>query len=146
VAFGVNGRPDFLDFAAFTDEEGAADDAHEFAAHELLFLPRAIGLDGLVIEIAEQREIELVLGFERRLGFDRIGAHAEDGHLTLIELLFCVAKLGRFDGSTGGVRFRKEEQQDTAALEVLQTDFFAFVGEEVEAGSFVAGLEHVRLL
>src|SRR5713226_6762446 len=78
MAFGVDGGPDFFDFAVFADEERAADDAHEFAAHELLFLPGAKGLDGFVIGIAQQREIELVLGFERRLGLDGIGAHAED--------------------------------------------------------------------
>jgi hypothetical protein len=95
-----------------------------------------------MIGIAEQREIELVLGFERRLGLDGIGAHAKDGDLALIELLFCVTKLGRFDGSTGGVGFGKKEEQDALALEVFERDVFVFVGFEPEGGSFVAGLEH----
>jgi hypothetical protein len=142
MAFGVNGGPDFFDFAGFADEEGAAHDAHEFAAHELLLLPGAEGLDGFVIGIAQQREIEFVLGFERRLGFDGIGAHAEDGHLALIELPFCVTKLGRFDGSTGGVGFGKEEEQDAPILKVFERDVFVFVGFEAERRGSVAGLEH----
>ncbi len=142
VAFSVNGGPDFFDFAAFADEEGAADDAHEFAAHELLLLPGAEGLDGFVVGIAQQREIEPVLSLERRLRFDGIGAHAEDGNLALIELLFCVTKLGRFDGSTGGIGFRKEEEQDALAVKVVERDVFVFVGLETEGGSFGAGLEH----
>ncbi len=142
VAFGMNGGPNFFDFAGFADEEGAADDAHEFATHELLLLPGTVGLDGFVIGIAEQREIELVFGLEPRLGSDGIRAHAEDGDLPLFELLFCVTKLGRFDGSTGSVGFREEKEQDASALEVFQRDVLAFVGFKPEAGGFVAGLEH----
>jgi len=144
VAFGMDGGPNFLDFAGFSDEERAAYDAHEFAAHELLLLPGAVGRDGFVVGIAQQREIELVLGLERGLGSDGISAHAEDGDLALIELLFCVTKLGRFDGSTGSVGFRKEEEQDAPALKVFQRDAFVFVGLEPEARGFVAGLEHEK--
>jgi hypothetical protein len=80
VAFGSDGRPESFDLSGFADEEGAADDAHEFAAHELLLLPRAKFSDAFVIGIAEQREIQLELGFERGLGVDGISAHAEDGY------------------------------------------------------------------
>ena len=100
VAFGLDERPDVFDFAGFTDEERAADDAHESAAHKLLFLPGAELLDGFVGEVAEQRKIEIVLGLEGGLGIDGIGAHAQDGDAEVVEVFFCVAKLGRFDGST----------------------------------------------
>ena len=59
MAFGFDEGPEFLDFAGFADEEGAADDAHERAAHELFFLPGAELLDGFVSWIAEQGEIEI---------------------------------------------------------------------------------------
>jgi hypothetical protein len=59
VAFGFDEGPEFLDFAGFADEEGAADDAHEGATHELFFLPGAELLDGFVSGVAEQREIEI---------------------------------------------------------------------------------------
>ena len=142
MAFGFDGGPDGLDFAGVANEERTADDAHEFASHELLLLPGTVGGDGFVIGIAEQGKIELVLGFEQGLRFHRIGAHAEDGHIELIELLSCVAKLGRLDDSTGCVGFGEEEKENAATFEILQRDGFVFVGLEAEGGGFVAGLEH----
>ena len=70
VAFGFDGGPGRFDFAGFADEERAADDAHEFASHELLLLPGAIGFDGLVVGVAQQREIEFEFGLEQGLRFD----------------------------------------------------------------------------
>jgi hypothetical protein len=115
VAFGPDNGPDFLDFAGIADKEGTAGDAHEGAAHELFLLPDAELLDGLVSWIAEQREIESVLFFKGSKSLDRIGAHAKDGDVELVELLLCVTKLGRFDGSTGSAGFREEKDEDTLA-------------------------------
>jgi len=142
VAFGSNEGPDLFDFAGFADEERTADDAHEGAAHELFFLPSAEFSDGFVRGIGEQRKIELVLGLERGLRFDGIGAHAEDGHTMLIELLLCVTKLGRFNGSTGGVGFGVEKEEDALAFEISQGDRCVVVGFEAEAGGFGAWFEH----
>lgn len=138
MAFGLDGGPEGFDFAGLADEEGTADDAHKFAAHELFLLPSAEGGDGFVIGVAEQGEIEFLLGLERGLGFDGIGAHAEDGYAEFVEVLLCVAKLGRFDGSTGSVGFGIEEEEGAAAFEIFQGDFFAFVGEETEGRRFGA--------
>jgi hypothetical protein len=135
--------PEGFDFAGFADEERAADDAHESASHELLLLPRAVGFDGFVIGIAEQRKIESVFALEQGLRFDRISAHAKDGNFELVELLFCVAKLGRLDDSTRGIGFGEEKEQDAAALEVLEGDSRAFVGEEPEGGGFGAYFQHL---
>jgi hypothetical protein len=125
-----------FDFAGFADEEGAADDAHEGAAHELFFLPGAELLDGLVGGVAEQREIEILFFFEGGLGFHGIGAHAEDGDAVLVEIFFCVAKLGRFDGSTGGVGLGIEEEEDALAGEVFEGDGLVLVGFQAEGGGF----------
>jgi hypothetical protein len=142
MTFGFNEGPDFLDFAGFADEKGAADDAHERFAHELFFLPGAELLDGLVGWIAEQGEIELLLFLEGGLGFDGIGAHAEDGDAELVEIFLCVTKLGRFYRSTGGVGFGVEEEEDALASEVFERDVFAFVGFEAEGGGFGTKFEH----
>jgi hypothetical protein len=83
-----------------------------------------------------------LLGLEPGLGFDGIGAHAEDGDAELVEIFFCVTKLGRFDRSTGGVCFGVEEEEDALASEVFERDVFAFVGFEAEGGSFGAKFEH----
>ncbi len=139
MAFGFDEGPDFFDLAGLADEEGAADDAHEGAAHELFFLPGAKFCDGLVSRVAEQRKIDPVLGFERSLRFDGIGAHAEDGHIVLVELFLCVTKLGRFDGSTGSVGFGVEEEEDAVALEIGQGDKCVVIRFETEAGGLGAG-------
>jgi hypothetical protein len=72
------------------------------------------------------------------LGFDGVAAHAEDDGVELVELLFCVAKLGRFYRSTGGVGFGVEEEDDAFAPEVRERDFRAGVVFETECGGFVA--------
>lgn len=145
VAFGFDEGPDFFDLAGFADEEGAADDAHEGAAHELFFLPSAQFRDGLVRGIREQGKVEIVLGFEGSLGFDRIGAQADDGHAVLVEVFFCVTKLGRFDGSTGSVGFGVEEEEDALAFEISEREIGTVVGFETEAGGFGAWFEHWEL-
>jgi hypothetical protein len=142
VAFGFDEGPDVFDFAGFADEEGAADDAIVGAAHELFFLPGAELGDELVSGVAEEWEIEILLSLEGGLGFDGIGAEAEDGDVELVEVFFCVTKLGRFDGSTGGVGFRVEEEEDALAGEVGEGKSFALVGFQGEVGGFGAGFEH----
>jgi hypothetical protein len=119
VAFGSDGIPDFLDIAVGADQKTAADDSLEQAAHEFLAAPRAVGLNHLVRGIAEQRKIQFVLVAEVLQGLHRIGAGSENGDTELIEFLFCVTKLGRFDRSTRGVRFGEKEKQYAAALEIL---------------------------
>ena len=81
MAFGFDQRPDFFDLAVLAEEEGAADDTHEGAAHEFFFLPGAQLSDDFVIRIAEQRKIELLLLLEGSLGFDGIGAQSQDGYV-----------------------------------------------------------------
>ena len=142
AAFGFDEGPDFFDFAGLADEKGAADDAHEGAAHEFFFLPGAEFRDGLVSGIGEQGKINLVLGLEGGLSFDVIGAHAEDGDTLLVEVLLCVTKLGRFDGSTGSVGFGVEEEEDAMALEVSQGDRCVVICFETEAGSLRTWFEH----
>jgi hypothetical protein len=119
VAFGFDKGPCGFDLAGFADEEGAANDAHKGAAHELFFLPCAEFLNGFVGGIAEQRKIELVFFLEGSEGIDGIRAHAEDGDAEFVEFFLCVTKLGRFDGSTGGVGFGEEEEQDALASKVF---------------------------
>jgi hypothetical protein len=140
VALGFDDLPNLFDFAVGADKEGAAYDAHEGPAHELLFLPGAELFDGFVVGIAEQREVEFFLFFEGGLGRNRVRAHPEDDHAAFLEFLLCVTKLGRFDRSTGSVGFGIEKKQDALSGEILEGDFFSFVGFEMEAGGFGADL------
>ena len=76
VTFRFDRGPDLFDFAVRVDEERTTSDAHEGAAHELLFLPGSELFDGCVSGIAKQREVEILLGLKRRLGLHGIGAKA----------------------------------------------------------------------
>ena len=49
--------PDLFQIAVYADQEGAADDALEGAAHEFLHAPDTVDLQHLVRRIAEQREV-----------------------------------------------------------------------------------------
>jgi hypothetical protein len=71
------------------------------------------------------------------LGFNGVAAHAEDDGVELVEVLFCVAKLGRFYRSTGGVGFGVEEEDYPLAAEIGEGDFGADVIFETEGGGFV---------
>jgi hypothetical protein len=135
MAFGFDRGPDFLDVACFSDEEGTADDAHIGAAHEFFLLPGAELFDGLVMGVAEQSEVEFPLLLEGGLGLDGVGAHAEDGDAALVEIFFCVTKLGRFDGSTRGVGLGKKKEEDALAAKIGEGYVHAFIGFEAKVGS-----------
>jgi hypothetical protein len=83
-----------------------------------------------------------LFGFETGQSFFRVRAGAQDDYSSFVEFRFCVAKLGRFDSSTGGVGFGKEEEEHALALKIFERDVFAFVGFEMEVGGFGAGFQH----
>jgi hypothetical protein len=128
MPFGFDEGPYLLDLPVLANEEGAAHDSRVSPAHELFFLPGAELSDGFMVGIAEQGEIKVLFFLEGSERFDGIGAHPEDGHAMLIEFRLCVTKLGRFNRSTGSVRFGIKEEQDALAFEVIQGDFLAVVG------------------
>jgi hypothetical protein len=118
VAFCFYVVPNVFEFAVGANEKRTADDAEKRAAEKFFHAARAVGFNRLQIWIAKKIEVEFLFGFEGGLRFDGVAAHAEDDHAQLVELLFCVAKLGRFGRSTGSVGFRIEKQDDAFAEEV----------------------------
>ena len=110
--------PNMFEVTVGTNKKCAADDAEKRSAEEFLHAARAIGFDRFQIWITEKVEIEFLLGLETGLGFDGVAAHTENDHAQLVELLLCVAKLGRFDRSAGRVGFRVEEEDDSFAEKV----------------------------
>ena len=100
MALGLHMIPSPLDFPLRTDKKRAAHDAQERFPEKLFHTPRAIRFNGLESGITEQREIEFLFLLEACLGLYGIRAHAEDHRAQFIEILLCVTKLGRFDGST----------------------------------------------
>ena len=137
MAFHFHVVPDYFEFAVRADQERAPNDSLEGSAHELLHAPRAIGLQHLVCGIAEQREVELLFGLETRQRLFRVRARPQDGYAQLVELLFCVAKLGRFGRSTGCVGSWKEKQQHALAAEIRKRQLTALVCSQLKVRSFV---------
>jgi len=120
--------PDLFDFAVGVDQERAAYDALVRVAHEFLHAPHSVGFDHFVVGIAEQREIQFLLNAKFGEGFLRVGAGAQNQHAYFVEVFLCVAKLGRFSRSTGGVGLGKEEEHDAPAAEIGEGEHCAFVG------------------
>jgi hypothetical protein len=120
VTLGFDFGPDFLDRSGTVDQNGAAGDSLETAAHKPLQAPRPVGFDHFVVRIAQQKKIQLLFCPEALEQLDRIGADTHDGHLLLVEFFFCVTKLGRLDRSTRGVGFGIKENDGAPALEVAE--------------------------
>jgi len=146
VAFGFGGVPDVFDFTVGADQERAADSAGENAAHEFLGTPHAVVFDHFARGIASQRKIQFLFGFEFRQCRFRIGADAQDHGVQLVEFFLCVAKLGRFGGSTRSVGFGEEKQHDAFAREVLQREFASSVGFQGKVWGFLTNFQHRLIL
>lgn len=144
MAFDGDRIPDVLDFSVGTDQESAADDAAENTAHELLGTPDTVSFDHFVAGIAEQRKIEFLLGLEFGESIFGIGAGAQYHHILLVEVLLCVAKLGRFGGSTGSVGFGKEKDDHAVVFEVLKRDFASGVGLQRKVRGLLSNFQHIN--
>ncbi len=93
-----------------------------------LHAPYTVGFDHFVVGVAEQREIEFLLGPEFGESFFRVGAGAQDYHARFVELFLCVTKLGRFGRSTGSIGFREEKENHGSSAEIRQGERGAFIG------------------
>ena len=130
--------PDFFDFAVGTDQKCAAHDTLEDPSQEFFRTPHTVGPDHFVRGIADQRKIEFLLIAEIRQVLLGVGAGTQDGYVFLVETSFCVAKLGRFGGSTGGAGFGKEKEHHALALEFFQGDIRASVALQGEVWGSVS--------
>ena len=142
MAFSFGGIPDVFDLSVLADQERTAHDSAKNAAHEFFGAPDPVVLDHLAGRIAEQVEVQFLLALEFRQVRFRVGARAEDHYVQLVELLLCVAKLGRFGGSTGSVGFGEEENHNTAADQVFERKLASAVGLEFEVWSFLSDFQH----
>ena len=109
---------------------------------ETLHPSRAKSLNHLKFGVRQQREIQLVLHFEFRLRFYRIGAAAQDRCIFRFELLDGVTKLGRFVDSTGSIRFGIEKQNHVLAAIFPKRHLLAVVRRHPEQRRLVALFQH----
>ena len=120
--------PHLLNLAVGSDQEGAPHDPLKGAAHEFLHAPDAVGFEHFVVGIAEQREIKFLFRPEFGEVLFWVATSTQDQHADFIEVLLCVAKLGRFGCSTGSVGFREEKEDDAPSAKVRERKCRAFVG------------------
>jgi hypothetical protein len=127
------------DLAVFVDHVGDAAGVFVFRGGR-----GTVGETDLAVGVAEQREGEVVFLCEGGVGFFVIEADAEDLGVLRFVLLREVPEPGTFPRSTGGVGFRIEPEHDLLAAQVAEAHAVAVVVGNVEVGSGIAGLEHVR--
>jgi hypothetical protein len=78
VSLGRRFIPNPGDASIRANQKCRAHDSQERFSEKLLHAPRAVGLDGLEVGIAEQREIQFVFGSEFGLSLHFISAAAQD--------------------------------------------------------------------
>ena len=120
MAFHPHLVPDFFNSTIRPNQKSAPHDSFENPAHEFFRTPYAILFDHLVSRIAQQRKVEFLLFLEVGQSFFRVRARSQNSHTLFIEVLLCVAKLGRFRGSTWRVGLGKEKQHHALSFEILK--------------------------
>jgi hypothetical protein len=122
VAVGFYVLEDVTDLAVGADKEGGTGDAlHLLAIHVLLFDDAEV-VGHCLILVGQERVGQFVLVLKFFLGGGRVGGDAEYGDAGPGKLGICVAEPARFYGSTGGIGFRIEEEDDRFAAKLLQLD------------------------
>src|SRR5262249_54156995 len=96
--------------------------------------------------IGEQRERELVLGFELGLGGNGILADPDHLGVLLAEYGDFITEIAGFLRSAGGVGLGVEKQNDAAALQALEREIFSLVGLERESRRSHACFDHLVFL
>ena len=66
--------------------------------------------------------------------------------MVCVELLLCVAKLGRFCRSARSARLRKKEQHYAGSFEILQRYFASRIALQRKIRRFVSNFKHVLTL
>lgn len=143
MAFRLGVGPNHLDLSIWADEYRAAYDPQKRLPQEALHAARTIGFDHFEVGVAEQREIQLELRLKLRQRLDGIGATAGNRDSQLVELRLRVAKLGRFRGSTGCERFRKEIKDQPLTAKIGKRHFATVIRWKREIGRLVSWIEHV---
>jgi len=145
VAFRLHVVPDLLYFPIRANQHAASDDSLVGPPHEFLHSPETEGFYHLVFGIAQKTEIQFVFFFEAGERLHHIGAYAKDLNILFFKGLLCVAKLGRFNGSTGSIGFWIEKEKGTFASQVSQRHFSSRIRLQTEIRSCVSSFQHFSL-
>ncbi|HKW96659.1 MAG TPA: hypothetical protein VJN43_02950 [Bryobacteraceae bacterium] len=112
MALRLDLRENFFDFPVPADHKSGALDAHHFLTVHVLLFQDAISRSSFLVDVAKQRERQLVLGLEARLRGRGVGRDTDDRCPLLFKLLDGVTKLVRFGSSTGRIGAREKIKHD----------------------------------
>ena len=141
MAFRGDVVPDLFDPTVGADQKCAANDSEIRFAQELFHAPRAVRLDDVEAGVTAEVVVKVQLAFEAGLPFDGVAADSQQDYAALFEILLCVAKLGRLDGSAGRISFRIEEQHNPLATIVEERNFAPGVRGQTKYGGHVPFFE-----
>ena len=134
----------------FIDDEVAANVPGGAGVPGFALRPDAVGLRYFVVFVDQQRVGEVILGLERAMRLDIVGADSEDFTVVLLDLSVVVAEPATLNRSTAGVVLGIKPEDYPLPEEVAQLDLLSFVGNHLEAGSWVSNFEltfgHLSLL
>jgi len=122
------------DFAVWVDHKGVA--GRKF--HHAKICERAVSPSHFVICVRKQLEVETLFRAELFVGIDVVAADSEDDSVTLGVFRLIHLKLVGFTGSTGGLVFWIEIEDDPFATVVFEADGTSILRREREVGSFTA--------
>src|SRR5438067_7196326 len=130
--------PDVAHDAVLVDQEGAAVDAHIFAAVHALLDPDAVFLAHLAVRVGGKDERQLVLLLEFVMRDDRVARHADHCGAGLAVIGEGVTKTASLRGAARGVVLGIKVQHQRLAAQRRQTDAAITVGGHREIRSLVA--------
>lgn len=128
MAFRAGLLPDLFDFPVRADQAGTADNSEEILSQKTLHAAGAVRFDDVKVGIAEQWEVQFMLGPKLGHHLRGVTAAAQDDGVELVEFRLGVAKLGRFVGSTRREGLREEIEHNVSAAEPGERNFRAVVG------------------
>ena len=100
--------PHVADFPVVADPIGHTHNAEKRFTQKTFHAARPVGFDHLEVSVRKQRKIQIVLFAEFAQQLLAICATSEDYGIQPVEFPLCVAKLGRFVGSTRRQSLGKE--------------------------------------
>ena len=118
VGVGFDFGHDFFDDAFFADDESRPDNAHGDFSVEFLFLPDAVGVDGLKFGIGKENERQGVFFGEFAVTFNGVFADADDDDIAFFKFLKESGKGARLTGAAGSVVFGVEVENYFLSREV----------------------------
>jgi hypothetical protein len=146
MPFRLHFGEDLCDFAVLIDQERGPLDSDRLLAVHILLFEDAERFTHFFVFIGEERVRKAIFIFEVLEGFDRVFRNAQHDRAGTLQLGKLIAKAASFDGSAGCIGFRKEEEHDRFAAEILETHRVAVLVGHSDLRSFISDFHEGQFL